>query len=111
MSSILSAVKKSFRIPSLEEHIRAVHDSELDSEKQKKALFGIREAAERKKNPGELLMLGVVPIMVKALYETKANEVRLWSLWVLRFLADYEEAAPAILQEPFAIEGLVSASG
>ena len=83
------------------------NEAETGSEKQRAALWGIREYAERKKNAEELMRQGVIPIMVKALGEGDKDQ-RLWSLWVLRFLADNETAATQILQLPNAIEALVS---
>ena len=106
MSGIITAVRKSLRLPKLEDHVRIYNASEPGSEKRRNALWGIRDCAEKKKNPGELIQLGVIDIMIKVINDKKDDE-RLWALWVIRYLADYEEAATLILQEPNAIEGLV----
>jgi len=89
--------------------VKHANENPIGSEKRRQAIWGIRDIAEKRKNPGELVQLGVIPIMVATLRESKAEDEKLWTLWVLRYLADYEEAAPLILQEPMAIEGLVSA--
>lgn len=106
MAGFLKAVRKSFRLPKLEDHVRNYNESEPGTEKRRQALWGIRDIAEKKQAPGELIGLGVVAIMVKALNEYSGEE-RLWSLWVLRYLADFDESAPMICEQPNAIEGLV----
>ena len=107
MASILSAVRKSLRVPKLEDHVRIYNDPASNAEKKRNALWGIRDCAERQKNKAELMQQGVLPIMVKALGDNVGEE-RLWALWVLRFLAEYEDAAVIMLQEPNAVDGLVS---
>lgn len=110
MSSLVSAVRKSFRVPKIEEQVKMFKEAEEGSEKKRNALWSIRDLAEKQKNPQELVRLGVIPIMVHALKEGGRDE-RLWSLWVLRFLADNETSATLILQEPEAIEGFVRLAG
>jgi hypothetical protein len=109
MAAILSAVRKtmSMRVPTLEEHVKNFNTSAPDSEARRNAVWGIRECAERKKNIDELIRSGVIPIMVKVINEER-SDVRLWALWVIRFVADSETGATMILQEPNAIEGMVS---
>ena len=109
MASLIQSVRKSFRAPKIEDHVKVFKESKKGSEKRRQALWGIRELAEKYKRPEELVRLGVIPIMVEVLGEEEKDE-RLWSLWVLRFLSDTEIAATLILQEPNAIESLVRSS-
>lgn len=110
MSQLLSAVRKSFRVPKLEENVSTCMNNPTGSEKKRAAIWNIRDYAEKKKNLDELVREGVIPVMVGTLWEYKGDE-RLWALWVLRFLSENELASTMILQEPHAIEALVAAIG
>jgi len=106
-SGFFGAITAALRTPTIPEQVRNYKETS-DPAKKQAALWAIREQAEKRKNPSELIQSGVIPIMVKVLNEEKEDE-RLWALWVLRYLSDFEEAAAMILQEPNAIEGLVNA--
>ena len=105
----VESVRKSFRAPKLEDHIRVYNESK-DAAKRKQAAWGIREQVEKRKNLDEVLRLGIVPIMIERLNEGGTEE-KLWACWVLRFASQSEAGAPAVLQDSSgaasAIDGLV----
>ena len=93
---------------SLEDHVAAAQASEPNSDAHRKALWGIREAAEKSRNNDQIVRSGALKVMVATLADGTSEE-KLWALYVLRMLADDEVGASFVLQEPNAIESLVSA--
>jgi hypothetical protein len=90
----------------LQDAVSIARDPTSTPDQRRHAVWTIRSLAE-KQDPGTLIRLGVVEIMLDALHHG-SNEERLWCMWVIRRLSAEPETAVMLLAQSECIGRLVA---
>jgi len=102
----LSAI---FSSKTLDTSVRQASEAAFDTDAHRKAIWNIRELTERSKTMEPFLRSGAFKVLIATLETSSLSDEKLWALQTLKKVAQDEMGASLIIQEPNAVEVLLTA--